>query len=198
MKEKETVNIFFKTDDVKNEVLKGTSAHEKYIIIQNQTLQQEHRDLCVQIKELELKVKELEDENETYDESKRYIRSLLKNLVELERFREKISDINQKIAENIKDTFQEYMKTQLRLFRFLQIVFTVIFSIVFNIEIFDIFQFSIFFICVIISLVFTELLFYNFVIPKYENEMKDIEDLEVKIKQIHQTEDFLHKYIECL
>ena len=60
MKEKETVNIFFKTDDVKNEVLKGTSAHEKYIIIQNQTLQQEHRDLCVQIKELELKVKELE------------------------------------------------------------------------------------------------------------------------------------------
>lgn len=198
MKEKETVNIFFKTDDVKNEVLKGTSAHEKYIIIQNQTLQQEHRDLSVQIKELELKVKELEDENETYDESKRYIRSLLKNLVELERFREKISDINQKIAENIKDTFQEYMKTQLRLFRFLQIVFTVIFSIVFNIEIFDIFQFSIFFICVIISLVFTELLFYNFVIPKYENEMKDIEDLEVKIKQIHQTEDFLHKYIECL
>ena len=106
-----------------------------------------------------MKVKELEDENETYDESKRYIRSLLKNLVELERFREKISDINQKIAENIKDTFQEYMKTQLRLFRFLQIVFTVIFSIVFNIEIFDIFQFSIFFICVIISLVFTELLF---------------------------------------
>ena len=198
MKEKETVNIFFKTDDVKNDILKGTSAHEKYIIIQNQTLQQEHRDLSLQIKELELKIKELEDENDTYDESKRYIRGLLKNLVELERFRERISDINQKIAENIKDTFQEYMKTQLRLFRFLQIVFTVIFSIVFNFEIFDIFQFSIFLICVIISLVFTELLFYNFVIPKYETERKDIEELEVKIKQIHQTEDFLHKYIECL
>jgi hypothetical protein len=198
MKEKETVNIYFKNDDVKNDVLKGASAHEKYIIIQNQTLQQEHRDLSFQIKELELKIKEIEDENETYDESKRYIRGLLKNLVELERFREKISDINQTIAENIKDTIQEYMKTQIRLFRFLQILFTVIFSIVFNFEIFDIFQFCIFLICVMISLGFTELLFYNFVIPKYEHEMKDIEELEVKIKQIHQTEDFLHKYIECL
>lgn len=198
MKEKETVNIFFKTDDVKNEVLKGTSAHEKYIIIQNQTLQQEHRDLSFQIKELELKVKELEDENETYDESKRYIRGLLKNLVELERFREKISDINQKIAENIKDTFQEYIRNQVKLFRFLQIALAIIFSIVCNFEMFDILQLSIFLICVIVTLVFTELLFYNFVIPKYENEMKDIEDLEAKIKQIHQTEDFLHKYIECI
>ena len=197
-KDNETVNIFFKTDEIKNETLKGGSVHEKYIIIQNQTLQEEHRDLCSQIKELESTIKELEEENENYDESKRYVRALLKNLVELERFKSKVSDINKKIAENIRQNCQEYNKKQVRIFRILQAVLVVIFAIIYIFDIFDIIQLSIYLINVITPLVFTELLFYNFVIPKYELEIKEIEDLNIKIKDIHQNEDFLHKYIECL
>jgi vacuolar-type H+-ATPase subunit I/STV1 len=197
-KEHETVNIFFKNDDVKNEVLKGASAHEKYIILQNQTLQEEQRDLSSQVKELETRVKELEEENETYDESKRYTRALLKNLVELERYKSKISDISQNINKNTTTKFEEYTKTQLRYFRFLQAFLAVVLAVVYNINMFDVLQLCFLGIFIAIPVGFTEFFFYNLTLYKSNEDLKTIEEIESKIKQINQNEDFLHKYIECV
>lgn len=81
-------HIYFNSEKRKDVLeSKTTSAFEKYTIIQNESLQAENREMRLHQKSLEQKLEELEDENERFDASKRYMRGLLKNLVELDRLR---------------------------------------------------------------------------------------------------------------
>ena len=41
--DKETYNLYFKTDEIKENVFKGASSSEKYILLANETLQKENR-----------------------------------------------------------------------------------------------------------------------------------------------------------
>ena len=192
------VNIFFTNDNTKDNTLKDSTPYERYIILMNEMLQTENRKLTSEIHELEKNVGQLEEENETYDNSKRYTRGLLKNLVELEKMHSLISDKRKLMFLDSRDYINKYFKKYIYLFRVLECMLVVFSAIIYHSNIFDIMQFSIFSIFFIFPLIFTEMIFNKFDLPKYNKDIDDIKEIEDKIKKISDSQDFLSDYIDNL
>lgn len=192
------VNIFFTNDNTKDNTLKDSTPYERYIILMNEMLQTENRKLTSEIHELEKNVGQLEEENETYDNSKRYTRGLLKNLVELEKMHSLISDKRKLMFLDSRDYINKYFKKYIYLFRVLECILVVFSAIIYHSNIFDIMQFSIFSVFFIFPLIFTEMIFNKFDLPKYSKDIDDIKEIEDKIKKISDSQDFLSDYIDNL
>lgn len=108
-KNNKNISIFLNTEEKRNDVLTGASAHEKYIILTNDTLMAEHKHDTEKIQELETANAELEEASDKAENSTRYMKGLLKNFVEINKAQtevvEKISTIdksNKLLFENIK------------------------------------------------------------------------------------------------
>ena len=192
------VNIFFSNDNTKDNTLKDSTPYERYIILINETLQAENRKLSSEIHELEKNIGQLEEENESYDNSKRYTRGLLKNLVELEKMHSQISVKHKLMFLDSKDYIQTYFKKYIYLFRLLESIMICLSAIIYHNNVFDTIQFSLFSIFFIFPLIFTEMIFSKFDSPKYINDFEIIKEIEDKIKKIRDSQDFLSDYIDNL
>ena len=192
------VNIFFTNDNTKDNTLKDSTPYERYIILINETLQSENRKLSSEIHELEKNIGQLEEENESYDNSKRYTRGLLKNLVELEKMHAHIYTKQKLMFLDSKDYIQKYFKKYIYLFRILECIMICLSAVIYHNNVFDSIQFSLFSFFFIFPLIFTEMIFSKFDLPKYTNEIETIKEIEDKIKKIRDSQDFLSDYIDNL
>ena len=192
------VNIFFTNDNAKDNTLKDSTPYERYIILMNEMLQTENRKLSSEIHELEKNVGQLEEENETYDNSKRYTRGLLKNLVELEKLHSQISGKRKLMFLDSKDYIQKYFKKYIYLFRVLECMLVVFSAVIYHINIFNNIQFSLFSVFFVFPVIITEMIFNKFELPKYTNDIEIIKEIEDKIKKISDSQDFLSDYIDNL
>ena len=196
---KETINIFLKNNnDNTNDILKDSTTYERYIIQMNETLQIDNRNLVKEVHDLEEKKNLLEEENESYDTSKRYTRGLLKNLVELQKLHSQIT-FNTKfiLLENDK-YIKNFYNNQKYYFRLLEYFFIILFSFIFNLNLFTYLQFFIFSISIGSVFIYNEYMFYIFNIPDFNLERQKIIDVEQEIKKIDDSQDFLNEYIDCL
>jgi len=197
MSEKE-INIYFKNDDVKNEVLKGSSNYEKYIILMNETLQAENKDLTLKIKKLEHENDQQEEDIDKFDVSKRYMISLLKNLVELEKFRDTIGKNRSEINSDITNILDRYRAKGQKHIYYLESLLVIIMSILFEIKFFNEYQFGLVSFLILFTIAFLQNMLNNLIIPKYIEKYDTINEIEGKIDAIKKTQDFLNEYIECL
>jgi hypothetical protein len=188
----ENVNIYMKNDSTKENILKDSSSYERYIILMNESLQNENKELNATIKNLEKQIADYEEEVDKYDVSKRYTKGLLKNLVELERLRTKISENNEKMYSDIKDDCNKTFKNNKFYLRLYELITLVICAVLFEINFLDLFQFILFMNFIIIN-------FYAF--EKINIKIKNVKCLEndelyIKIKKINDSQDFLNDYID--
>lgn len=188
----ENVNIYMKNDSVKDNILKDSSSYEKYIILMNESLHHENKELNIAIKKLENQISDYEEEVDMYDTSKRYTKGLLKNLVELEKMRNKISENNDKLYLQIRDEHNKIYKNNKFYMRFYELITLIIFSVFYEIKIIELNHFFIFMFFIIIN-------FYMF--EKNNKKIEDIkcvenDDLFIKIKKINDSQDFLSDYID--
>ena len=188
----ENVNIYMKNDSVKDNILKDSSSYEKYIILMNESLQYENKELNITIKKLENQISDYEEEVDMYDTSKRYTKGLLKNLVELEKMRNRISENNDKLYSQIRDEHNKIYKNNKFYMRFYELITLIIFSVFYEIKIIELIHFFIFMFFIIIN-------FYMF--EKINKKIEDIkcvenDDLLIKIKKINDSQDFLNDYID--
>ena len=190
------VNIYFKNDKIKNDTLNGSSFYEKYIILMNETLQIENRDLHSQIKELENKISESEEEIDKYDVSKRYTRGLLKNLVEMDKFRAIVANNNEKIANSLTNVVSEFKTKAKRHTRILEALMFVLLAVFWETKLFTHLQFGLVVCIVLINNAFTENMISNLLIPKFYDERDEILRVKESIKKITDSQDFLNDYID--
>lgn len=184
---KETVNnIYLNSETVKNKVFKDSTPQTRYIILMNDTLQSENRNLNNRIAELEMKQNEMDEEADKNDTSKRYIKGLLKNLVELEKMRDEISKISKNITHNIKNSYN----------KLLNIVTIIIMIIILS----PIIYFNYYQLFSIITLIFyfVKNKLKITICPEFYDENKKINEIEIEIKKIKDTQDFLSEYIDNL
>ena len=193
---KETVNIFFKNDKDKETVLKDSSSYERYIILMNELLQCENRDLAYKNNDLQEQISQLESDNETYDNSKRYTRGLLKNLVELEKLRNDMSKITKTRLNGIEKYITTYYYTQKQDFTYLKSIMIVIIAVIFHFKFFTTYQFILCFLLVSSPIIFLELHFRKFKIPSYSCENEVIKEKEERIKEISDSQDYLKELID--
>jgi hypothetical protein len=186
------ISIFFKNDDVKKDIMDSASPFEKYIILMNETLQEENRNLMIQIKDQESKINEFEEDNENYDNSKRYTKGLLKNFVELDRLRIKIHDIY-----NTRNTeYKEKLKKMYNYNTIFVYFIIVLLAFIWKIEFLEIYQFYFLTCTLSVNVYIIQMIFYKLKISD-ECNMK-IDFIEKEIKKISDSQDFLNEYIDCI
>ena len=150
----ESINIYLYGRN-KEKILEGASSHEKYIILMNETLQAENRELKNSVKELEVKNEELECDSDRSEISKKYTIGLLKNFAEIDKMRSEVvlKNVNiNKINKTYVNDVQHKANLQLR---YLQAVLFSVFGVFWEIEMFSFEQFSfvLFIVIFILSLV---------------------------------------------
>jgi len=192
------VNIYFTNDKTRDNTLKDSTSYERYIILMNETLQTENRTLSSKISDIEKKVDILEEENDTFDNSKRYTRGLLKNLVELEKMHSQISAKHKLMFLDTKEYINKYFKKHIYYFRVLECILICFSALIYHNNVFNDMEFLLFSIFFIIPIVFTEMIFSKFDLPKYSNDIDTIKEIEDKIKKINDSQDFLSDYIDNL
>jgi hypothetical protein len=195
---KENVNIYFKTDDSK-EILKASSAYEKYIILMNETLQSEKIELVTNSINLTSKVEEIEEQNDKLDTSCRYLRGLLKNLVELEKMKSEVCFHNKKIINVYEKFYSTNLKTNTKFVRITEAIIVLLFALLHPVLLKHIqYSITLFFILLFNFYLIEFKLIYNFKIPLCNQEKNIIKETELKIKKLKDGVDYLNEYIDSL
>lgn len=186
------ISIYLKNDKIENDVLHNASSYEKYIILMNETLQDENRKLQAQIKDNESKISEYEEDNENYDNSKRYTKGLLKNFIEIDRLRKKIHDIYDNRNFNNESKLKKLYNYN-RLFEYFIIL---LIAFLWKVEFFESFQLYFYVSTVFMYVYVIEVFFYKMKTPTEYNDK--IFETEKEIKKISDSQDFLNEYIDCI
>ena len=200
---KENIGIYFKNEESKDDTLKNASSYEKYIILINETLQTENRNLSKEIKEVEQNNDDLQDQIDKSDTTIRYMRGLLKNLVELDRLRITINDnYDDFIVKNKDNTlyYIEYIKKFQIMYRISALIFIAILYQM-NAD----YKTIIFILCTnLLNFVYSEFVYYHFECSNHKNINTHIAltnknfETNKEIKKITDAQDFLYDYIDYL
>lgn len=200
----EHINLYFKNDKVKEEMLKKSTPYERYIILMNQMIQDENQKLKDKNEELRTENSNLQEEVDTYDTSKRYTKGLLKNLVELEKLRgevvkyheQKLKDINTQQDNTFYNVQRNIIVYDIGLVLFLFLLyFFNIFNFLLRRNLLIEFM-CLFFIYHLSILSYTYFIFYKKEKLTIENDT--LTELQTKIKKIVDSQDFLYDYIDNL
>ena len=88
-----------------NEINEKYSEFKDYIIVNNTVLQNENKQLIVQVKELESQISTQENEIDSFENKVRYMKGLLQNLNELRKEYNKVKDISIKFSKDLANNF---------------------------------------------------------------------------------------------
>lgn len=196
------LNIYLGSSDNKQLVLENASASEKYIIFMNDNLQTENKELRIKIDDITKEKDELQDDNEKFDTSKRYMKGLLKNLVEIEKLHDEVKkiyiDIHEKRVKDEKIMIDNFF----RFLNKLKIIFSVLFAITMHFELVNhIYVFTLSFLIIVCILASESVVRHIKSITNNSSIqllMNNINNKENEIKVIKNTQDFLDEYIDNL
>ena len=195
MEENKAVNIFFKSTD-KEDILKGSTPYERYIILQNETIQGENRPLSLKINELQNENTTLQEDVDKYDTSTRYIKGLLKNLSELEKLTSTISSERDVISNKNFTFYKNFkIKAQKHIY-YLEAIMFVIMAILYEFKFLSQLQSIIVIFIILFNIAFTQNMLNNLILDNTENQV--IVNTKKKIDDIHKGQDFLYDYIDTL
>ena len=189
----ENVTIFLTTKDRKNKVLSSSTPQENYIILMNDILQSEQRSLTNKIQELNVKIDELESDNDRMEKGRTYMKGLLKNFNELGKYREQIIKNQDNILENIPKDLQIFKCRAIKHLRILQSILLGFMCIWY--ETHSLLDFiSIFFLLITIA-AFQESTIWNMPITnKGDNNI----DIKNEIVELEKGQDYIHELIDQL
>ena len=195
MEENKAVNIFFKSND-KEDILKGSTPYERYIILKNETIHGENRQLNLKINELQNENNSLQEDVDKYDTSTRYIKGLLKNLSELEKLTSTISSERDVISTKNFTFYKNFkIKAQKHIY-YLQAIMFVIMAILYEFKFLSQLQSIIVIFIILFNIAFTQNMLNNLILDNTENQV--IVNTKKKIDDIHKGQDFLYDYIDTL
>ena len=189
---------FYMDSAKKNKILEDANPHEKYVILQNESLHNELGKLQSEIKRLELSVEELEEDNSRMEKSKGYTKNLLKNFAELDCLNIKFRQESDKYYSQIKIRQNKFIKRVIECIWLFNVIMTIYLGISFYYSN-SMFSFG-YKLGVYISFIFvsTESLIN---IPKrlefkLINKTDNVRTITEDIKKINECYDFINEYID--
>lgn len=191
----EGVHIYLKSDDKKtDDVLNGASAHEKYIILMNETLQNKAiEDLCT-IKDLETRVSELEEETDRVDSRRNYLKSLVKNFHEMHKMNEKLTHLQTQMKKETQDSVRAFKVRAAWHMRMLHCILVVVLGL--NFEFNDITSSAVLGLVVINIIAFNYSLLANLELPPFSTREEQVIKINKEKKTINDAQDYIHEFIE--
>ena len=190
----ESLRIFLNNNDDK---LNGgiSSQHERYIILMNSSLQEKNEASVVQIKELELRIEELENEGDRSDTNRNYIKGLLKNFHEMHKWNENIIKTETEIREDKRLFINVYKNRANWHLRILQAWFIVLSGLVW--EYYSSFEFTATMSVFIVITSFQTSMIRNLNIPDFLEKEKKIKNLTAEKKKVTKAQDYIYEFIDA-
>jgi hypothetical protein len=197
------IHIYLKSDGDTHEVLSGSSPYEKYIILSNETLQQENRTLRAEIVELSNTNEELETDVDRQDKGKTYIKGLLKNFAETDKMRKEVQASTQKMLDERKDASLNHdksMKNSVLLFDAFMVLVAVLYLYQENRAAERVLYIAYAKVSIMLAAVFTalELMLKSIPVHDFCVEQKAVDTLNSEIKIIMDAQDFIHEHLDSL
>lgn len=201
MEDIKSVNIFLDSEKqsvnrqkINNILDENTSPYAKYIISMNDDLVLDNKNLREEIKKLEHEKELLTDDNDRFDESKRYTIGLLKNLSAIKNYHMDLNKLYEK-HNSLMDNFSEQLYKYITYYRYVTILnmifclfifYNVILTLLLN------------FVMVIVVLKYCRFLNSEHEKISFESKLliESIKALKLDIDKITKENDFLDNLIE--
>jgi hypothetical protein len=196
MEDNTPVNIFFKTNKIKEETLKGSTPFDRYIILQNETLQEENRQLTSKVNDLQTENSLLQEDIDKYDNSSRYFKGLLKNLSELEKLAGIVASEFEILGNKNFNIYKNFKIKAQRHIYYLEAIMFLFMGILYEFKFLSQFQSIVVVFIVLFNIAFTQNMLNNLVCDNIENTL--INNTKKKIDDIHKGQDYLSDYIDNL
>jgi hypothetical protein len=194
----ENIHIYLKTDKEQDHVLKNTSSYEKYIILSNETLQHENKTLLTENSKLSNQIDQLQEDCEKSENSIRYMRGFLKNIVIMEQLSNKKTAEFKKINEDFNKAVSSYNYKTIKHLRYLQAILIIIIAIIYESNFFSTLQtFVLIFISIVFS-AFHESTIKEMTLPNMETNLFFISNIDTELNELKKGQDFLHDYIDIM
>jgi hypothetical protein len=194
----ENIHIYLKTDKEQDHVLKNTSSYEKYIILSNETLQHENKNLVTENSKLLNQIDQLQEDFEKSENSIRYMRGFLKNIVIMEQLSNKKTAEFKKINKDFNKIVSSYNYKTIKHLRYLQAILIIIIAIIYETNFFSTLQT---FVLIFISLIFSafhESTIREMASPDIGSNLIAINTIEMELNELKKGQDFLHDYIDIM
>jgi hypothetical protein len=196
MEDNKPVNIFFKTNKIKEETLKGSTPFDRYIILQNETLQEENRQLTSKVNDLQTENSSLQEDIDKYDNSSRYFKGLLKNLSELEKLAGIVASEIEILGNKNFNIYKNFKIKAQRHIYYLEAIMILFMGILYEFKFLSQFQSIVVVFIILFNIAFTQNMLNNLVCDNIENPL--INNTKKKIDDIHKGQDYLSDYIDNL
>ena len=196
MEDNKPVNIFFKSNKIREETLKGSTPFDRYIILQNETLQEENRQLTSKVNDLQTENSSLQEDIDKYDNSSRYFKGLLKNLSELEKLAGIVASEIEILGNKNFNIYKNFKIKAQRHIYYLEAIMILFMGILYEFKFLSQFQSIVVVFIVLFNIAFTQNMLNNLVCDNIENTL--INNTKKKIDDIHKGQDYLSDYIDNL
>jgi hypothetical protein len=188
------VKFYLKDSDIESSVLSGSSAHERYIILMNETLQFQNQENILKIRDLEEQVAVFENDIGRSEARATNLKGLLKNFHEMDSQLREVAENQAKVAETIRSGIFQFKKKSLRHLRALQTI--MIAFVAFSYEFMCFYDFlPILFIMIVIA-AFQESNLSALQIADCEEHEQKIKELNEKIKITVKSQDYIYEFLD--
>ena len=191
----DVMHIYLKSDGkVPSKILEGASAHERYIILMNDSLQARSEKDLGKIKDLESRISELEDEIDSSDTRRNYIKNLLKNFHEMHKMNEKLNKLETSMKKETVDYVRAYKERATWHLRVLHAIFIVLFGL--GWEFADNWTVMLMGITFVTLVAFHHSMIRNLCIPSFSECEEKAKTLKKEKKSILDAQDYIHEFLD--
>ena len=188
------VKFYLKDSDIESSVLSGSSAHERYIILMNETLQFQNQENILKIRDLEEQVVVFENEIGRSEARATNLKGLLKNFHEMDSQLREVAENQAKVTETIRSGILQFKNKALRHLRVLQTIMIAFVAFSYEFMCFNNFL-PILFIMIIIA-AFQESNLSALQIVDCEQHEQKIKELNEKIKITVKSQDYIYEFLD--
>ena len=192
-KEGSEVNIFL-TSKERTNIEQVASAHQMYIIVQNEALHSTNKTLTEANVELTTRIEELESYEDRADNRTNTMKGLLKNFHEMDKWRREISDEQGVIIVSVHQDIRKFTQKARYHLRLLQAMFFCLVVICFEFLGTECFVVT-FCLCLVVS-AFQESTLLNLPVFHYPKQEARILCLRAETERIIKANDYIHEFID--
>lgn len=190
MSSSESINIVFNPSDRREAIMKESTPEQKYILLQNETLNAKNLDLLVRINLLESSA----EEQSRAESRANNLKGLLKNFHEMDKIRKEANDCQRIIISNCRKDLAMFKNRATLHLRYLEVCF--IFFIAFCYEYYEFVYFLPIFYMVLSVIAFQESTLANLPSFVYEKIDNNRIELEKKINEILNAQDYIYEFLD--
>jgi hypothetical protein len=198
------VHIYLQSAEEKEKVFaKPDGQYDRYIILMNDTLQSENRELrekmngmTMELSVLGEQAEEFEDDLGRQEKGHMYVKGLLKNFVELDKMRTEEALINATVQTGLLKSVRTYkLETQ----KELQIVAAAVMAVFVGVVLLGYWYNAVFFGVLSCVDIYTKYMnVTTFVLGEYKDENQRLKVLRGDMKIITDAQDFIHDHMDSL